>query len=76
MGGFLKKALKQAFKETFNQALKQTPSDSVQYQYISIMYFSHWKPPGVSERMWSVKLDALISGEYRTLGVHSCWPSE
>jgi len=21
---------------------------------ISQMYFSHWKPPGVSERMWSV----------------------
>jgi len=24
---------------------------------ISKMYFSHWKPPGVSERMWSVNLD-------------------
>jgi len=21
---------------------------------ISKMYFTHWKPPGVSERMWSV----------------------
>ena len=40
------------------------------------MYFSHWKPPGVSERMWSVNLDALISGEYQTLGGHSCQPSE
>jgi len=26
------------------------------------MYFSHWKPPGVSERMWSVNLAASISG--------------
>ena len=25
------------------------------------MYFSHWKPPAVSERMWSVNLDASIS---------------
>jgi len=44
--------------------------------YISKMYFSHWKPPGVSERMWSVNLDASISGEYQTLGGHSCRPSE
>jgi len=36
------------------------------------MYFSHWKPPGVSERMWSVNLDASISGEYQTLEGHSC----
>jgi len=43
---------------------------------ISKMYFSHWKPPGVSERMWSVSLDASISGEYQTLGGHSCRPSE
>jgi len=43
---------------------------------ISKMYFSHWKPPGVSERMWSVNLDASISGEYQTLGGHSCRPSE
>jgi hypothetical protein len=41
-------------------------------QNISKMYFSHWKPPGVSERMWSVNLDASISGEYQTLGGHSC----
>jgi len=40
------------------------------------MYFSHWKPPGVSERIWSVNLDASISGEYQTLEGHSCWPSE
>ena len=42
----------------------------------SKMYFSHWKPPGVSERMWSVNLDASISGEYQTLGGYSCRPSE
>jgi hypothetical protein len=23
------------------------------------MYLSHWKPPGVSERMWSVKLKCV-----------------
>jgi hypothetical protein len=40
------------------------------------MSFSHWKPPGVSERMWSVNLDASISGEHQTLGGHSCPPSE
>jgi hypothetical protein len=33
-------------------------------QYISKMYFGHWQPPGVSERMWSVNLNASISGEY------------
>jgi hypothetical protein len=43
---------------------------------ISKMYLSHWKPPGVSERMWSVNLDVSISGEYQTLGGHSCRPSE
>jgi hypothetical protein len=43
---------------------------------ISKMYFGHWKPPGVSERMWSVNLDASISGEYQTLGGHSSQPSE
>jgi len=43
---------------------------------ISKIYFSLWKPPGVSERMWSVNLDASISGEYQTLGGHSGWPSE
>jgi hypothetical protein len=32
--------------------------------YISKLHYSHWKPPGVSERMWSVNLDASISGEY------------
>jgi len=43
---------------------------------ISTMSFSLWEPPGVSERMWSVNLDALISGEDQTLGGHSGWPSE
>jgi hypothetical protein len=41
------------------------------------MYFIHWEPPGVSERMCSVNLDASISGEYyQTLGGHSCQLSE
>jgi len=44
--------------------------------HMSKMYFSHWKPPGVSERMWSVNLNASISGECQTLGGHSCRPSE
>jgi hypothetical protein len=44
--------------------------------FISKMYFSYWKPVGVSERMWSVNSDASISEEYHTLGGHSCWPSE
>jgi len=43
---------------------------------LSRMYLSHWKPLGVSERMWSVDLDASISGESQTLGGHSCRPSE
>jgi len=43
---------------------------------ISKMYFSLWKPPGVSESMGSANLDASISGEYQTLGGHSCRPSE
>jgi hypothetical protein len=44
--------------------------------YISKMYFSHWKPPGLSERMWSVNLDASISEDYQTLGEHFCRHSE
>ena len=43
---------------------------------MSKMYFSHWKPPGVSERMWSLNLEASISGEYQTLGGHSGSPWE
>jgi len=44
--------------------------------YISKMYFSHWEPPGVSERRRSVNLEASISGENQTLGGHSGRPSE
>ena len=47
-----------------------------QAEYISKMNFSHRKPPGVSERMWSVNLDASIAGEYETVGGHCCRPSE
>jgi len=45
-------------------------------QIISKMYFSHWKTLGVSERMWSVNLDASNSGECQTFGGHSGRPSE
>jgi len=34
--------------------------------YISKMYFSQWKPPEVSERMWSENLDASIPESTRT----------
>jgi len=44
--------------------------------FISKMYFSLWKTLGVSERMWSVNLEASISGEYQTLGGYSGRPSE
>jgi hypothetical protein len=37
------------------------------FHVISKMYFSRWELPGVSERMWSVNLEASISGEYQTL---------
>ena len=40
------------------------------------MYFSLWKTPGVSERMWSVNLEVSMSGEYQTLGGFSGRPSE
>jgi hypothetical protein len=43
---------------------------------ISKMKFSRWGPPGVSETMWSVNLDASISGDYQTIGGHSCRPSK
>jgi len=46
------------------------------WSYISQMYCSHWNPPGVSERMWSVNLDASIAGEYEIFGGHSCRPSD
>jgi len=43
---------------------------------ISKMYFSLWKPPEGSERMWSVNLGASGSGEYQSTGGHSGRPSE
>ena len=45
-------------------------------KYISKMHFSRWKPPGVSERMWSVNLDASISAKYQMLGGYSGRPLE
>jgi len=53
-----------------------SPRQRVALHSICTMYFSHWMPPGVSEKMWSVNLDASISGEYQTLGGHSWRPSE
>jgi hypothetical protein len=44
--------------------------------YIRKMYFSYWKAAGVFVTMWSLNLDASISGEYQTLGEHSCRLSE
>ena len=38
------------------------PRQWVALHCISKMYVCHWKPPGVSERMWSVNLDASITG--------------
>jgi len=45
-------------------------------KYINKIYCSLWEPPEVSERMWSVNLDASISGEYQTVGGYSGRPSE
>jgi len=53
-----------------------SPWRLVMFHSISKIHFSQWKPQGVSKRMWSVNLDASISGEYRTLGGQSGWPSE
>jgi len=63
---------------TLSRRIRRCPSprQRVALHSISKMYFSHCKPPGESERMWSVNLDASISGEYQTLGGHSCRPSE
>jgi hypothetical protein len=47
-----------------------------QVHNIKKINFSHWEPPGVSERRRSVNFKASISGENRTLGGHSGWPSE
>jgi len=51
-------------------------NNSISNSNISKRHFSHWKTPGVSERMWSVHLDELISGEYQTIGGHSARTSE
>jgi len=64
-----------------NLALSLSPSATLSsldlgLQVTRKMYCSHWEPPGVSERMWSVNLDASISGEYQTLGGHSGRPAE
>jgi len=40
------------------------------------IYSSYWESPWVPERMCSVNLEGSISGENRTLGGHSSWPSE
>jgi hypothetical protein len=55
---------------------RSSEKHSFPLQYISKIYFSHWKSPGVSESMWSVNSDASISGEYLTLGWHSGRPWE
>jgi len=47
-----------------------------EWHCISTMYFSLWKTPGVTERMWSVNLEASNSEEYQTLGGYSGRPSE
>jgi hypothetical protein len=44
--------------------------------FISKMYLSLWKPPAVSGRIWSVNLDASMSGECQNIGEHSGQPSE
>jgi hypothetical protein len=35
------------------------------------MHSSHWEPPSVCERIWSVNLEAPILGENQTPGKHS-----
>ena len=65
--------MKKGTKTYYDIVLKE---ENTALRFISRMYFSHWKPPGVSERMWSVNLDGSISGEYQTIGGHSCEPSE
>jgi hypothetical protein len=52
------------------------PAFAAAFKCISKIYFSYWEPPGVSERRRSVNLEASISGENQTLGVHSGRPSE
>lgn len=40
------------------------------------MYSTYLRPPGVTERMWSVNVDVSISGEYGMQGGHSGHHSE
>jgi len=66
---------------SYNEMMSIYPGDYEIYTAcrwfpINTMYFGRWEPPGVSERMWSVNLEASISGEYQTLGGHSDRPSE
>jgi len=42
----------------------------------SKMDLSHCKPRGVPERMWSVNIDASLSGQFQSLGVQSSRSSE
>ena len=60
--------------DTLN-AQRRNGSSPANSDHISKVYFSLWKTPGVSEMMWSVSLEASISGEYQTLGGHSGRPS-
>jgi len=36
--------------------------------YISTMWITHWEPPGVCQRRWSVTIEVSNSGENQTLG--------
>ena len=59
---------------TLSRSITNFPSTwgQVLLHRISKIYFNHRKPPGVSHRIWSVNLGASISGEFQTLGGHSC----
>jgi len=68
MGIKVKNLKVRPFKEVI---LKQNHEFFPLFNNIRKMYFSHLKPEGVSERMWSVNLDASISGENKTQGGHA-----
>jgi hypothetical protein len=46
-------------------------TESEKSDIICKMTFGYWEPPGVSERTWSINLEASVSGENQTLGGHS-----
>jgi len=69
-------ALQESLREAETAAHHSGRLGAVFLQHISGMYFSPWEPPGVSERMWSVNLEGLMSGEYQTLEGDSSRPSE